>query len=322
MTLENVFSKSWQDIKRNIVSSLKLSWWLFVLPCLVLLLIGIVMFMGFVVPVFSEIQNAAELNSGSFGSFLTLTGNAIGDEGGISSSMMGGIILIFVLLVVICAIFFSIYYISLLYMAVYNEKGNLKIGQIIDGGLKYFWRIIGLGLIIWVIFMGLFLAALVVSVIFFMFPKALLFIGIIVAIFSFLGAFVLWVWLGVRWIFSPFVIVRENTGIIESMKRSSLIVKGKWWKTFGCFLLFYLIITAMSYMIMFVIEMFLFSFMFLIIMALMGGPVVFGIVLFILAGVVITMYGLTSGILGIVFAILIKNLYLDVRNEKSRKLLK
>ncbi len=46
---------------------------------------------------------------------------------------------------------------------------------------------------------------------------------------------------------SPYVLIRENVGIFESMRRSKLIVKGRWWRVFGYFILFSLITIAISF---------------------------------------------------------------------------
>ncbi len=45
------------------------------------------------------------------------------------------------------------------------------------------------------------------------------------------------------WIFASYIFIGENKGILESLKISHQIVKGKWWKVFGWTLLFVLILS-------------------------------------------------------------------------------
>lgn len=46
---------------------------------------------------------------------------------------------------------------------------------------------------------------------------------------------------GVFWVFAVYILFDEKVKIIESLKRSFNLVKGKWWKTFGYIVLFILI---------------------------------------------------------------------------------
>lgn len=62
-------------------------------------------------------------------------------------------------------------------------------------------------------------------------------IGIIALLFSIGVAVYLWV----RWIFALPAIAWEEAGVMQSFHRSSFLVKGWWWRTFGVGLLLYLI---------------------------------------------------------------------------------
>lgn len=105
---------------------------------------------------------------------------------------------------------------SFLYNVLYRKK-QMNTKETIRGGKKYFWKFF-LFLIVEFIFLGgLFLL--------FIIP------GIIFAVF---------------WIFAVYVLIGENKGIIESFKESYNIVKGRWWKTFGYILLFFLVIFILS----------------------------------------------------------------------------
>jgi hypothetical protein len=85
----------------------------------------------------------------------------------------------------------------------------VSVGDAIRNGLPYLGKGIGLAIILSV--------ALIVLFILLIIP------GIIFAIF---------------WSFAYLAFVMDNTGIIESMKKSMAVVKGKWWRTFGFMLLF------------------------------------------------------------------------------------
>lgn len=50
----------------------------------------------------------------------------------------------------------------------------------------------------------------------------------------------------VYWIFAFFILYDQRLGIKKSLGESKRIVRGRWWRTFGIFLLIGLIVTAVS----------------------------------------------------------------------------
>jgi hypothetical protein len=54
------------------------------------------------------------------------------------------------------------------------------------------------------------------------------------------------VYLGTRWFFSPQAVILEDKGPIGALSRSSALVKGGWWRTFGILISVWLIAGAIS----------------------------------------------------------------------------
>lgn len=107
---------------------------------------------------------------------------------------------------------------SFYYIAIYKKQNvPMSSGQAFKGGASYFWKGLGLMLLMIIILIPLFILLIIPGLIFVIY-----------------------------WLFSLYVLMNENTGIWESMKRSKQIVKGRWWKVFGYFLLIVLINLAIS----------------------------------------------------------------------------
>ena len=83
----------------------------------------------------------------------------------------------------------------------------------IKGGLNYFWKYLGLSIVLIIFLFLLFLLLIIPGIIFLIY-----------------------------WLFAPYVLIAENKKIMESLKRSKEIVKGRWWHVFGYFLLFSIIL--------------------------------------------------------------------------------
>ena len=103
----------------------------------------------------------------------------------------------------------------------------------------------------------------------------------------------------IYWIFAAYILVGENADIIESMKRSKAVVRGRWWKVFGYCLLLLLVFMGISL---------LFSIPGSILGAIFQSTVVSDI--FSLASYIITIP------LGILF---LKNFYLDLKTGLKKK---
>ena len=107
---------------------------------------------------------------------------------------------------------------SLIYLAVNNKKGKMGFGEAVKGGLGYFWKYLGLSIVMMFFLMLLFLLLVIPGIIFMIY-----------------------------WLFAFYVLVAEDKGIMASLSRSKELVKGRWWGVFGYSLLFFLIIIGISF---------------------------------------------------------------------------
>lgn len=102
----------------------------------------------------------------------------------------------------------------------------------------------------------------------------------------------------VYWIFAAYVLIGENKGVIDSMKRSKVIVRGRWWRVLGYYLLLLLVFVGIGL---------IFSIPGSILRAIFQSEIISSI--FSLASYVITVP------LGILF---LKNFYLDLKATKKK----
>ncbi len=100
---------------------------------------------------------------------------------------------------------------GLINSSIKNSKFSFK--GIIKKGKEKYWKFLGFSIVSWIFLVLLSLVFLIPGIIF-----------------------------GVFWIFAAYVFFEEDKGIIESLKKSRKIVKGRWWKTFGYIILFVLIV--------------------------------------------------------------------------------
>lgn len=50
----------------------------------------------------------------------------------------------------------------------------------------------------------------------------------------------------IYWLFAAYILVGENKGVIDSIKRSKQVVRGRWWRVFGYYLLLMLVFMGIS----------------------------------------------------------------------------
>ena len=101
--------------------------------------------------------------------------------------------------------------------AVSIKKSKFKFGDIVKFGSSSYLKYISLSLVSLIFLSGLFLLLIIPAIIF-----------------------------GIYWIFGIYVLLDEKKGILESLKRSREIVRGRWWKVFGYFILIVLILMGIS----------------------------------------------------------------------------
>lgn len=191
MDFGEVLTQSFKDYSKNFKLILKTFSILYALPYFLYSL---------AVAVFSylAIQKIPSLSAGAGSAEIA---------GALPFLIIGGIL---VLVLGLCyMVFLFLTNTTLFYFVLFNTKGDMTFKQAFKGGRKYFWRMLGLTIVLMLAVIGLCLLLIIPGIIF-----------------------------SVFWLFSMYILVSEDTGIIEAMKRSKLFVKGRWWTVFGYLLLF------------------------------------------------------------------------------------
>jgi hypothetical protein len=328
MSFETMFSKSWQEFKANIWTNLKISWWYFVLPMLIISLIFSLLLALFLPSDLVETLNS--LNGTTIGDynytynyseannidFQSITGNAISE-----AASTAGIIILLVLISIIILIFFIIIfylgYLNILYAAMFNEKGTLSLSAIKSQSKNYFWKFLGLMFIMMLSFFVLVGIPLLLGLLFLFLLKDTIVLGIIIFVLLILVGVILAYWIMIKWSFSIFALMIENKGIIDSIKRSSEIVNGRWWKVFGYTLLIMIIVSAIFSVPYTLISILSMLFQFALIFALMAGGIVFSITIFIFLALASIIFGILWALEMSAIILLSKNLYLEMSKTKK-----
>ncbi len=257
MEFGDLFSKSWEEYKKN--------FWLFFKIFLILSLIPGVIFSI----VALIVGGLMILGSG------TISGSVVK----ITSTFFSGGFIFLILIGIIVFILDFIMGISFIYVSVYSKK-NIGFGQAVKGALGYFWDYTLLGLLFIIFLIPLFLLLIIPGIIF-----------------------------SIYWAFSPYVLIKENVGPWEAMKRSKAIVKGKWWRTFGYLILMTILMWLIS--ILFKFPQFIYKLILDVSStATLNAGVIVG---FFIVGIISFLSNLITTPLSILF---IKNFYLDLRTKK------
>lgn len=163
----DLLSKSWKEYKSN--------FWLFFKIFLLFGLISSTIYIGLII--FSIFWDPLQ------GSIFPL------------SSVSWPFLIISFLVLGFFGLIMNISYISI---SIFKENTKMSFGKALKGGLSYFWKYLGLFLLLIILLIPLFVLLIIPEIIF-----------------------------SIYWSFSIFVLMRENTSIWQSMKRSKLIVKGR-----------------------------------------------------------------------------------------------
>ncbi len=213
----DLFSESWNEYFAKFISILKVFLLLYVLPIVVFVIIAVIMIVF--------VLGISSLSGMAISGFDVVdTINLVPSD--LTSQVSNTIIIAFIPIVVILLLgFIALSLLSTLaYINIgFSKNNNLPFKKAFKGGLKYFWIFLGLVIVQSLAVLGLFILLIIPGIIFL-----------------------------VYWIFSPYVLFSENKGIIDSMKRSKALVKGRWWRVFGNFLLLSLIIIAISILLSFI----------------------------------------------------------------------
>ena len=322
MGLGEVFSATWQDYKKNFKLVLKSFWWFNILPTIVLgaiFLVVLVLFLSSISQFGSQ-----DYASTAYSGLSSLTGNAIRDSASMNSFGYLAVFVVFIIVFVVAMIVFSIYLGTTLYYAsFYNEK-NMRFKQAASGGSRYFWKFLGLSvlilLFIWLLYVPGVLSVIIDVVLWSMLDMTLKVVLVLLSITLFILAFIFSLYLGVSWLFSPYVLVRENKRITESMKFSRQMTKGRWWKVFGYFLLVGLIAGGIN-MVFAIPSFFISFFVSLFSFALLATRNMAGyVILLVLSLGIKYIFNLAASIVITPFIIFFfKNFYLEIRTKKGKK---
>lgn len=132
-------------------------------------------------------------------------------EGGISAL---GLVLLFIFIIIylIISVLLSISYV---HISLAKKETSWK--NVFKVARNFFWKYLGISILMGILLILLYLLLIIPGIIF-----------------------------TVYWIFAIYILMNEKLGIWESLKKSKQIVKGRWWRVFGYFLLLMLIIMAVS----------------------------------------------------------------------------
>lgn len=123
----------------------------------------------------------------------------------------------------------------------YIKEGKAKLGSFASYGLKYYLRLLGLGiLIILIVLIVAVIAALIVAA---TTPLNNVIATVIAAIIA-VAIGLVGIYFVILLVMSPYILISEEVGVIESMKRSIAAVRKSFWRVLS--LLFLLILIAIG----------------------------------------------------------------------------
>lgn len=135
---------------------------------------------------------------------------------------------------------------SIIY-SVLNGKKKIKLSESLKGGLKYLWKYFLLSVFVVLVIVALIAVVVVIVGALFSFSgiSAKVFAGII-SIILFILLFLTVFYLGVNWVFAPYILIGEKKKVFSSLKSSRALVIGRWWTIFGYIALIAIILFAIS----------------------------------------------------------------------------
>jgi len=200
----DLFRESFNETKEKFMPIFKSFLFLYLIPMVILFLVFMVIFaVGF-----SRGDSVLDFSLGSVVS-AALVGGAFSY----------GLIVVGFILVIILVVLMILLSISYLYIALFGKK-QMSFKHIFGAARTYFWRYVGLCILLAILLVILFILFIIPGIIFF-----------------------------VYWLFAAYVLMNEKLSPWDSMKRSKQIVKGRWWRTFGILLLIGVIVSFASLII-------------------------------------------------------------------------
>jgi len=215
-----LFVNSWKEYGEKFIPILKIFLFLYLIPVIAFFIISaIIIIILLAIPGISSIplsgaaiaQNITNIDYFSIDYFKDL---------GLGLSVLIPVGILFFILYITLIVLFILMSISFIHIG-FTKETSVK--KIIKASKSYFWKYVGLTLLISLALLGLFILLIIPGIIF-----------------------------SVFWIFSTYVLIKEKKGITESMKRSKEIVRGRWWRVFGFSLLLILMAGAVNYILRYI----------------------------------------------------------------------
>lgn len=205
----DIFSESLKEYGDKFVIFLKSFLILYLVPLIVfaIIIFAIMFAVAGPIPTGNVVSNVASSSLTGFSFFNSL---GAGNAGTISLIVLA---VVFLLIYVILTILLNISYVVIGFV----KDKDVSFKTVFNMSRTYFWKYVGLSIVMMIVLAFLYLLLIIPGVIF-----------------------------TVYWLFAVFVLVREKTGVFDSLRRSQRIVRGRWWKTFGYFLLLSLIVVLVS----------------------------------------------------------------------------
>ncbi len=277
MELGDIISDSFEDYKKNFKLVLKISFLFIFLAAVPYILTS---------AAFSTIYS--NFYEDSIAGAAGITGLAVGGLPENLGSSVSGVVL-FVILLVLTWLFFFFFniltYPAFVFMSFKNDNGKMKVGEATRGALKYFWRYLGILVLIILVWILLLLPGGLLTILDVLFWSSMTLgikvLMVLLTVILYLGGAIYGVYLMVGWTFSGIVLVGENRGAVDSLKRSRQLVRGRWWLVFG-YLLLYSLVFGFAYFIVIGIPLFLIEILFgfaSIAAFAVGGPILFFVLL-------------------------------------------
>lgn len=325
MGFKEIFKSAWADFKLSLNAILKVNFWYVLFPFLIIALFLVVALAYF--GIFSELKQTTS-------SFFDLASSATTPEEleSIADSnqglflntflkVMGIFVLAFVL--IIFAFFVNMFG----YLCTILVKGKESFRDLRKKAKPYYWRFVGLSVLLVLIAIGVSIAVMLV----FMPFAVLISVLPLSSFFAFLFEIVFYVlilFFSVKFVFAPFILVYENKGVGKSISHSWNLSKGRMWKVFGYLLLIALIyyFFSMLFYVFLLIVLFVVALPIISEISVAGASPSFEIIwnavwpMLIIAGVAYFVYSLLLYLLFVPFAVLfIRSLYFELRKRRNGK---
>lgn len=203
-----LFKESLDEYGKKFMQILQVFLFLYLIPIFAIAMIFILIVISFLGINFLTGMSVSDLES-------SITGLATSNSDTYSNIFIM-IFLIFFILLLIFLILQMLASICFLNIG-FSKKQDISFKEIFNKSRPYLMIYLGLAIVQGLALFGLYLLLIIPGIIF-----------------------------SVYWMFSPYILINEKKGIINSMRESKKLVDGKWWTIFSYTLLIFLIIIAVN----------------------------------------------------------------------------